>query len=159
MVPSYSGTHVIDVQEIAEAMADFVTRAHRLLDGRMRLEGLSLARFKPLGFIAREQPVRSADLASALGYSPRTVTEALDGLERDGLIERQPDPTDRRAKRIRATPAGEAALRASDPLRTRFREDVFGVLNAEERSALSAALAKMNQRLEMLEAPRKGQEP
>ena len=59
MVPSYSGTHVIDVQEIAEAMADFAARAHRLLDGRMRLEGLSLARYKPLCFIAREQPVRS----------------------------------------------------------------------------------------------------
>jgi DNA-binding MarR family transcriptional regulator len=144
---------VSDTHELAEALRDFLLRSHRLMDRRMRAEGVSLARFKLLSFILREQPVRSTDVATAFGYSPRTVTEALDGLEREGLIARQPDPVDRRAKRISITPVGETALRASEPLRDRLRDDVFGTLSGEERAAMAAALAKLNHRLAALEAP------
>lgn len=153
----HAGT-VTDDHQLADAMRSFITRSHLIMDRRMRAEGVSLARFKLLSFIGQGPSVRSADIMSAFGYSPRTVTEALDAVEREGLIERHPDPTDRRAKRITITPAGEAALRQSEPLRNKLRDDLFGVLDAEERAALSRALEKMNRRMEALEG-RPGSSP
>jgi DNA-binding MarR family transcriptional regulator len=79
------------------------------------------------------------------------VTEAIDALERDGLVRRTADPVDRRAKRLSITPAGEAALAASEPARQKFLEDIFGQLSSEERHSLSATLRKMNHRLEQIE--------
>jgi DNA-binding MarR family transcriptional regulator len=100
-------------ERAADALRDFYLRSHRVVDRIMTARGASFARAKMLAHIAREGALRSADLAVALDYAPRTVTEAIDGLERDGLARREPDPEDRRAKRISLTPAGIAAAEAA----------------------------------------------
>ncbi len=53
--------------------------------------------------------LRSADLGRRAGLEPSSMTGLLDRMERDGLIQRQPDPDDRRAQRIVLTEAGRAA--------------------------------------------------
>jgi DNA-binding MarR family transcriptional regulator len=65
--------------------------------------------------IALEGSARFVDWVEALGYAPRTITDAVDALEADAPVERRPDPVDRRAKRISLTPAGEAAALRSLP--------------------------------------------
>jgi DNA-binding MarR family transcriptional regulator len=71
------------------------------------------------------------------------VTEAIDGLERDGLVERTPDPNDRRAKLIQITAKGIEACARTEPLRERIIAQTFGILDQTERDALAAILAKM----------------
>ncbi|WP_420138120.1 MarR family winged helix-turn-helix transcriptional regulator [Sphingomonas sp.] len=141
-----------DLNEIVDELRDFYLRAHRAIDRAMKMDGVSLARAKLLKFIAAEGSARSADIGTAFGFSPRTVTEAIDALERDGLVQRTPDPTDRRAKRLSITPAGEAALAASEPARQKFVTNVFGILSEQEQQALFKALRKMNDRLEEIDA-------
>ena len=141
---------ITDIQ-LADDLRDFYLRSHRVVDRIMKAEGVSLARCKLLSFIRRAQSARSADVAAMFGYSPRTVTEAIDSLERDGLVTRIPDNNDRRAKIIVITPEGEAALAASEPARDRFLKGVFGTLSQEERKQLSAILGKMNLSLERLD--------
>jgi DNA-binding MarR family transcriptional regulator len=51
-------------------------------------------------------------LAQAGGVSARNVTGLLDTLQRDGLVERSPDPADRRSIRATITPAGQDWLDA-----------------------------------------------
>lgn len=48
------------------------------------------------------------DLGRRAGLEPSTMTGVLDRMVRDGLVERGPDPDDRRALRIRLTDAGRA---------------------------------------------------
>ncbi len=139
-----------DCERAAEALRDYYLRAHRLVDRLMMAHGTSLARTKLLLLVARDGPVRSTDIASALGQAPRTVTEAIDGLERDGLVRRDPDPDDRRAKRISVTAAGKAAIAASEPIRNRFLLDVFGVLDEHERGELVRLTDKLSARIEEL---------
>ena len=139
-----------DCERAAEALRDYYLRAHRLLDRLMMTHGASLARTKLLLLVARGGPVRSTDIASALGQAPRTVTEAIDGLERDGFVRRDPDPNDRRAKRISVTAAGEAAIAASEPIRSRFLLDVFGTLETDELHELVRVIGKMSHRIEQL---------
>src|SRR5258708_11239159 len=55
------------------------------------------------------------DLASGLGSTPRNITGLVDHLERDGLVERVPDPDDRPS--VRANPTDPGPVR-TEPLRT-----------------------------------------
>ncbi|QJU58746.1 MarR family transcriptional regulator [Sphingomonas sp. AP4-R1] len=116
--------------------------------------GLSLPRLRLLGFIAEKGQTRSVDVAEAFGFAPRTVTEALDGLEKAGLIGRTASATDRRAKLIALTDAGRAALDASEPAVKRFVDQVFTALDASEKSALAGLLTKLTDRLDTLAAER-----
>ena len=56
------------------------------------------------------EPVRLNDLAERLGVSPPTASRAVDALLEHGLLERAPDPTDRRAVRISLTDRGRATV-------------------------------------------------
>jgi DNA-binding MarR family transcriptional regulator len=50
------------------------------------------------------------DLAESLESTPRNITGLVDHLERDGLVERVPDPEDRRSVRARLTQAGRERI-------------------------------------------------
>ena len=72
-------------------------------------------------------------LAQHLGVDRTVMTYLLDDLESAGLIERQPDPADRRARRIVATRSGRQLLVVLDE-RLRAAEDLLlGPLDEESR--------------------------
>ncbi|MFJ3047184.1 MarR family winged helix-turn-helix transcriptional regulator [Herbaspirillum chlorophenolicum] len=146
-----STTFTNDYTEAAEALRDFYLRSHRTLDKLMAAQGASFARTKIMAVIQRSGKVRSTDLAGAFGFAPRTITEAVDGLERDGLVERVVDPADRRVKQISLTPLGEEVLCASEPARKRFGQQLFEVLDKKETAQLAQLLGKLNSRLGELE--------
>jgi DNA-binding MarR family transcriptional regulator len=133
-----------------EALRDFHLQTQRPLDRLAGEHGASLARIRLLSQIASEGSVRFVDLLEAFGQAPRTITEAIDALEADGLAERRPDPTDRRAKRISLTPAGEAMLQRVQPLQRQFCEELFQVLSDEESAQFSALLGRLNHKLREL---------
>jgi DNA-binding MarR family transcriptional regulator len=62
--------------------------------------------FQVLTAVGRSDPRSQLELANHLGVDRTVMTYLLDDLERAGLIERRPDPADRRARRIVATAAG-----------------------------------------------------
>jgi DNA-binding MarR family transcriptional regulator len=121
-------------------MCDLYVASHhqlkRVVDEAMQAAGLSLARTKVLNQLRVEGPMRQQALATCFGYAPRSITDMVDGLERDGLAERLDDPEDRRAKLVRLTPAGEFALDAALEVRGELVEHVFGVLTPADRAEL-----------------------
>ena len=94
--------------DVADKLFELYHRIHRLVNESMTEEGVSLARSKFLFFLSKLGPCRSTDIAGALNFAPRTVTEAIDGLERDKLVTRKPDPGDRRG--ISAPPVDRGDL-------------------------------------------------
>jgi len=130
-------------EELTASFASVFLRLTRLLDKRMAREGASLARTRVLLMIQRRGPVKAIDIAELFGLAPRTVTDTLDGMERQGLIRREPDPKDRRAKRILITPAGQQAVAATEPLRRELTGQVIGSLSAEERETFARILGKL----------------
>ncbi|KRB85372.1 MarR family transcriptional regulator [Sphingomonas sp. Root710] len=122
-------------------------RIHRLVDRRMAAEGASLARTKLLLYLQKHGPCRAADIAELLGATPRTITEAIDGLEREGLAVRTPHPTDRRAKLVSITANGERIIEATEPLRAQLADMIFERLDQGERDQLTAILAKLSEAL------------
>jgi len=101
-------------------------------------------------FIHLHGKVRSADMVGAFGFAPRTITEAVDALEKEGLVIREADLQDRRVKHISLTPAGVAMVELSEPVRQRFRQQLFEIFNDEETGQLTHLLGRLNKRLNEL---------
>ena len=72
-----------------------------------------------------------------------TITSLLRGLEESGLIERTPDPADRRAALVRISPAGRELVRSSAPARFAFMNRVTSSLDDRERDQLLLLLEKL----------------
>jgi DNA-binding MarR family transcriptional regulator len=66
--------------------------------------------YQVLTAVDRTDPRSQLELAGHLGLDRTVMTYLLDDLEQAGLIERRPDPADRRARRIMATAAGHELL-------------------------------------------------
>jgi DNA-binding MarR family transcriptional regulator len=77
--------------------------------------GMSFGRTRAIRRIARG-PVSMRELADALGIDPPNATVVVDDLEAQGLVRRQPHPTDRRAKLVEATRKGKDAARRADAI-------------------------------------------
>jgi DNA-binding MarR family transcriptional regulator len=96
-------------------------------------QGLSEGRLQLLFMLRRggETGISLGRLADFMRVSPRNVTGLVDNLERAGLVERIPDPDDRRSIHARLTPAGreridstwKPALRAQFPLTKGFTKE------------------------------------
>jgi DNA-binding MarR family transcriptional regulator len=134
MQPFIEGPHqMVDQDHIASCFGGVYLRLARLLDRRMARQGASLARTKVLLLIRRQGSVKAADIAEMFSLAPRTVTDTLDGMERQGLIRREPDAHDRRVKRILLTDAGSEALSATEPMRRELIGQIIGALTADEQ--------------------------
>ena len=72
--------------------------------------GLSEGRIGVLFRLQRCGDMPLGELADDLDSTPRNITGLVDHLERDGLVERVPDPQDRRSLRARLTPAGKQRI-------------------------------------------------
>lgn len=136
-----------EIDPLVLAFAELHSKFMRTLDRRMAEQGASLAKTKLLLCLQSRGPLRATDIADYFGQSPRTVTEAIDGLERDGLVERQPDASDRRAKLVQITGRGIDAVTRTEPLRLQIIDQTFGTLLPTEREAFGAVLDKLSRAL------------
>ena len=126
---------MITPEQVGERYIAVHQRMRRAANDEMSGCGLSMARTKVL-LRLREGPTRQHVLAAEFGLAPHSITDIVDALERQGLAERRPDPTDRRAKLVAITDAGEACLGVASAARERLMGQVFGVLSQEDRAAL-----------------------
>ena len=133
--------------EAGQAYGELHQQTHRIMDRRMAAAGLSLGRAKVLMRLAVHGPMNQATLAGLLGFAPRSVTETIDGLERDGLVTRTEDPRDRRARIVELTDAGRDAAEVATAVRSKIMDEVFGVLSPKERSQLVALLGTVRTNL------------
>ena len=134
--------------DLAEGIGKLHLRLSRALDQSMAREGVSFARYKLLRFVQTYQPTRSRDIADFFGFAPRTVTEAIDALERENLVVRTRDPQDRRAKPITLTAAGAAAIMASGGPLTTLVDHVYGSLDDDDRETLARLLKELISKLD-----------
>ncbi|OBZ96490.1 MarR family transcriptional regulator [Pararhizobium polonicum] len=129
--------------EVSDKLFELYHRVHRLVNESMRDQGVSLARSKFLFFLSKLGPCRSTDIAEALNFAPRTVTEAIDGLERDKLVLRKPDPEDRRAKIVSITEVGRVVMEAAEHPRKLLIEEIFSALSDEQLDQMHEIVSRL----------------
>ena len=140
----------VHLRALATAFGWTWYRMRRLIDAHLAAQGASMARLKLLAFIA-EQPRRSTDIASFFDQAPRTVTQAIDSLEQNGLVSRSPVAGDRRAKLVQITDTGREMLEQGLPLYDSIVARTFGNLTVQEIAGLEAAILHLGQIVEELE--------
>ncbi|MER7175592.1 MarR family winged helix-turn-helix transcriptional regulator [Streptomyces mesophilus] len=121
----------------------YLSLGHRLrkaVDDSMAAGGLSLARTKVLQVVERRGAIKQTALARELGQAARSVTQSVEALEREGLIERAADPGDARSKLVRLTPAGVKALAAGTAAGEQALREAFGAMGREQLADLSRLL-------------------
>jgi len=140
-------SHPVAAHEVGEAYLDLHHQLHRICDQAMGAAGLTLARAKVLNRLDDMGPMNQATLAGLLGHAPRSVTETVDALERDGLVARTSDENDRRARIVALTDAGRDASEAARVVRAKVMDEIFGSLSATERASFAALLTRVRTQL------------
>jgi DNA-binding MarR family transcriptional regulator len=136
-----------------EAVADRLHSAALHLLRRLRAEddelGISPPRLSALSVVVFAGPLPIGELATAEGVAPPTMTRLVDGLERDGLVRREADPSDRRGVLVRATARGSRVL-------TKGRRRRLEVLASELRRLSAAELDAITRGAELIERITRG---
>ncbi|GGY83342.1 MarR family transcriptional regulator [Streptomyces avidinii] len=127
--------------EVVELIGDVVARYHMEYEHAAASHQLTGAQAKVLNMLSLE-PMPMRRIALKLRCEPSNVTGIVDRLETRGLVERRPDPADRRVKL--AAPTEEGTLTA-ERLRESldFAREPLAGLSAEERTALRDLLRRM----------------
>jgi DNA-binding MarR family transcriptional regulator len=122
----------IGVERVRNAMGlPWLRRAHTALLPHIRHDG-----------------VRPTEIAERLGVSKQAVGPLLDELEREGLIEREADPGDARAKRVRYSEHGRHAMMKALSVLAGIEGEMFEGVAAEDRATFLRVLQHVVRRLE-----------
>lgn len=119
-----------------------------VFDRLVRARGLTLARARTLMLLANDSGMTQKDLAAALDVEHPTMVRLLDGLEKQGLIERCAVDGDRRAKRVALTPASEGQIRELEELSETVRVQMLEGIPQEDVATTLRVLRQIGANLD-----------
>ncbi len=129
-------------------LGDLVMRVARTLRHRgaraMAPWDLAPHHARALKVIGRHDRIRPGELAAHLRVAPRSVTDVVDALEERGLLERHPDPTDRRATVLALTASGRRLLEEIGAARRADAHTYFARLSERDRASLRRILTTLD---------------
>ncbi len=136
--------------EILDAVAGLFARL--VAEGDELAKNIGIPAFVIKALHMLDAPLAMKDLGRLMHCDPSFVTGIADTLERHGLAAREPDPADRRVKRLVLTPAGAE-------LKHRIEDEILAhspwrqALSTDERASLLALVLKMSPPLSATEGP------
>ncbi|MEM6933022.1 MAG: MarR family transcriptional regulator [Pseudomonadota bacterium] len=113
---------------------------------------LTTARFQTLEALAGGKVLSMVELAQRLSVTKRNVTTLVDGLEREGLAERSPHPTDRRSKLVKLTRSGEDVFLQAAKVQRDHLDKLLSQLEPEQQQALAIGLARLTEEMSRVPA-------
>ena len=133
MAVNYEHSFGFLVSDISRLMREHFNEAAQKL-------GLTLAQSRALFHLARNEGVNQATLARLLEIQPITLLRQLDRLEENQLIERRPDPSDRRATRLFLAPAAKPLLEELTVIGRAMTDTAFAGISEGDRNRVIAML-------------------
>ena len=116
-------------------------------DKRARAHGMTRAQWGILIWLERQPGLSQKELAELLEVEPITVARLIDRLETRGMVERRPDPKDRRIWRLHLCPPAHGVLREIDCQRGQMRHLVTSGLDDATIDTMTEALIAMKMTL------------
>ncbi|MCB9082372.1 MAG: MarR family transcriptional regulator [Lewinellaceae bacterium] len=134
------------LERTAKRLKQYFQQQLLLLDA-----GITIDQWVMLQSVEHTPGINQLDLAKAVFKDAPTVTRMIDLLVNKGLLERRPDPGDRRRFCIHLTPAGQAKIQEVLPHMRQFRQEAWAGLTEGETETLMSLLNKVFQHLEPTE--------
>ncbi len=116
-------------------------------DQRARAMGLTRAQWNVLSHLYRNEGINQAGLADLMDVEPITVGRQLDRMEEAGWIARQPDPSDRRVRRIFMTAQSQGVLDHMRELSRDIYAEALEGIDPDTRDLLLTSLAQIRANL------------
>ncbi|RZT18781.1 MarR family transcriptional regulator [Mycobacterium sp. BK558] len=129
--------------DLAALLAPLVRELVAAEEPVLAAHGLTMWGYVVLCALDRGEVRTQAALAEAINADKTRIIRTLDDLQHSGLIERVPDPEDRRARLLRITAQGRRSKDAAQAQIQRGEERWLGLLDAEERRVFLRALRRM----------------
>lgn len=120
----------------------------RRMDQRAQSLGLTSAQWRVLASIARtellnQEPLNQATLAELMDMEPITVSRHVDRMEAAGMIERRPDPADRRAHKLFLTEAARPLVNSFRTLGSGCVADALAGISEAEIETVTDVLSRI----------------
>lgn len=120
------------------------TAIREAYDARLGPLGLNLSTASLLAYVADFGPVNQTRVAEHLGQGRAVTGTQIDKLELLGLIERRPDPSDRRVWLVAITPAGTELAAAIGDVDRVFRAELREGISRADRQTLAGLLVRLH---------------
>jgi DNA-binding MarR family transcriptional regulator len=142
-------SHEIPSRTLGFVLNDVARLMRKRFEQRARAAALGLTRAQAavLAYLARQEGINQAALAQLLELEPITLARLLDRLQAAGLVERRPDPKDRRAHLLYLTAAAYPLLDRIFALAAEVREDALAGVAEADRGRLLDLLLGMKANL------------
>jgi len=128
-----------EIGETAHALRKAFTR-------RAANVGVTGAQWKVLFKLTLKPDLRQTDLADLLDIEPITLTRIIDRLQEAGLVERTPDPTDRRAWRLHVTAKAQPVVEKLRAIANEMTAEVFAGIEPQDIEVTRRVLAQVRER-------------
>ena len=112
-------------------------------DKRARSHGMTRAQWGILIWLERQPGISQKELAELLEVEPITVARLVDRLERRGMVERRPDPRDRRIWRLHLLLPAHLVLREINQQRSEIAATLTGGIDDNNLTIMIEALVRM----------------
>jgi DNA-binding MarR family transcriptional regulator len=111
--------------------------------------GLTAPRYSLLRllYLSRDKSLAQGEIARSLNVTSANVTQLIDGLERDGLVEREISAPDRRVTFARLTPQGEDRCARMVPEIVSLMQETMAMFSRPEKVQLASLLGKFRREL------------
>lgn len=139
-------------KSIGFLLNDVARLLRRNFNRRAQMLGLSQSQSRVLAHLSRQQGVNQVTLADSMDIQPMTLGRLIDGLEKAGLVERRPDPQDRRAVQLFLTEVAQPLLAQIWTLAAETRAEALADVSDAALAQLFETLCSMKRRLAEAEA-------
>jgi DNA-binding MarR family transcriptional regulator len=116
-------------------------------DERAQALGLTRAQWRVLVHLGPRQGINQTSLAEILELDNVTLSRHIDRLERDGWLERRPDPEDRRAWRLYLAEASRPTLEKMETLAAETQAAALAGLSSDQRALFVETLVKIKENI------------
>lgn len=106
------------------------------MNAELKAYGLSTPQYATLMILEAHPGSSNSDVARACGATRQAANEMLAAFDRDGLVERRPHPSDRRAHQLYLTEAGRRRLAEARVAAARREAEIEAGFSAEERATI-----------------------
>jgi DNA-binding MarR family transcriptional regulator len=117
--------------------------AQKQFSARLESLGLTTRMWGALNVLDAAGAITQHALCKGTGMDPSTMVSTIDELEAQGLVERRPHPSDRRAHALHITDPGRETLARGRRIARQAQEDLLAPLNEEEREQLRSLLLRL----------------
>lgn len=119
-------------------------------DQFMKPLGVTRAQWWVLAYLSRHDGMMQTQLADVLEVGKASLGDVIESLERSGWVERRPDPSDKRAKRVYLAKAAQAMIKRMTSMENEFNSQILAELSPAERTELNRSLGKIKLALSRL---------